>query len=136
MKNKLLLVFFFTFLFISCKKDEINKPLDIYKKWLLVEYYDGYVNGGTFTWSPVSTEASHYLELAANGSYIKHENANKAFQKCTGTFQLLPDNRLEINTNCNASAEIGKISDLTDENLIIDFQVREGTIRYKYRVFK
>ena len=136
MKKHLLIILLFPIIFFSCQKEEIAANGDLTGRWLLVETYDGYVMGGSFTWHPVDFQHSHYLQFSASGNYELENNYTDPSPLCTGTYQVLPDSTLAINSNCNTTTERGKISLLTNKNLIIDHQVIEGTIRQKYRALK
>ena len=113
----------------SCKKDSNNK---IVGKWKFVEQFDGYANGGTFRWYAIPTEYSHTLTLSKNGQYIRKENSSGNFEECIGTYVIINSTSLEFITNCNSGTEKTTISELTATSLIIDRQVFEGKIRYKY----
>ena len=133
MKRFFLILLTFVVLLISCKKDSDNNILG---KWKLVEVYDGYVNGGNFRWNNVANENSHTLEFSANGQYLRKENQNGNVQQCVGTYTVDTENLLEINSSCNTVTEKIQITELTSASLIIDRQVREGKIRYKYSLIK
>ncbi|MFC4262650.1 hypothetical protein ACFOWM_07165 [Ferruginibacter yonginensis] len=130
MKTYFLCLLLFVATFSSCKKDNVNNG--IIGKWKLIEVYDGYANGGNFQWNNISNDYSHSLEFSENGQYLRQENINGNNQQCIGTYILQTDNNLEINSNCNTAIEKMKISELTTTILIIDRQVIEGKIRYKY----
>lgn len=119
-------------LFTACKKESTVQNNGIIGKWKFVAQYDGYANGGTFTWNSVSTENSNTLIFLQNGQYFKKENFNGNFQECFGTYSLYNSTSLEINSNCNLSTEKMTVSDLSETSLIIDRQGIEGIIRYKY----
>ncbi len=132
MKKHWIVIVISVFLFSSCEKDEVIPSGELTGKWLFVESYHGYLNGGSFAWQPILMKDSHYLEFLLDVKYIKQENSNGAFQKCTGTFNLLQDNALEVYGDCQTVPERGKISELTSKTLIIDYQGREGVVRNKY----
>ena len=129
MHKTYLYIFLFSMLFFSCKKETTNT---IYGKWMLNETFNGYVNGGDFKWVGVSKENSHTIELAANGGFIRIENANGNYLQCKGTYLLKSDSTLEINTNCNTVPERFKLTESSADVIILDMRVREGVIRYKY----
>ena len=114
----------------SCKKEDVVDNNGLTGRWLLVEVYSGYTNGGNFKWNSVPFQNSHSLEFTADGKYIRRENSGVGLPECTGTWQLLPDMTLAVNSSCENATM--KISELTNTSLIIDYQVREGVIRYKY----
>ena len=118
----------------ACKKDSADNAKMIIGKWKLIEVYDGYANGGNFMWNTVENSNSHVLTFSQNGQYNKKENFNS--QECIGTYVLLNSTNLEINTNCNTSTEKIAISELTNTTLIVDRQVIEGKIKYKYSSIK
>ncbi|HUC82198.1 MAG TPA: hypothetical protein VMR70_14940 [Flavisolibacter sp.] len=132
MRFRIFLAFSVLLLF-SCKKEgQAFENEGLHGKWRLTERFDGYGNGGGFKWHKVAFDNSHSLEFTASKSYTKRENISGSFQECTGTYQHLPDNTLEINSNCQTITERAKISELTSKKLIIDRQGREGIIRYQY----
>ena len=132
MENRitLMLTIFIMTILSSCKKDKTQNDR-ILGNWKLVENYDGYANGGTFTWHAVANDDSHILTFSPNGQYKKIQNFNGS-QECMGTYTLLNSVNLEINSNCNTVTQKVTISELTQTTLIIDEQVREGKIRDKY----
>ena len=121
---------------LSCNKKQSMENNGLVGKWKLIEIYNGYANGGDFSWHIVSIEDSHNLEFTGIGVYKRRENLNGNFQQCLGTYQLLPDNNIEVNTNCYITVEKMIISNLTNQNLIIDRSGIEGVIRYKYNAEK
>lgn len=116
---------------ISCKKEK-NYNDRILGKWKLVEIYDGYLNGGKFQWNNIPNESSHTLIFNNNGQYILKEDINGNYSQCNGTYILKSDYNLELNSNCNYLTEKMKISEIQSSIIIIDRNVIEGTIRYKY----
>jgi hypothetical protein len=131
MKKIFVYLVLFIVVFSSCKKNSNNK---LQGKWKLVAVYNGYANGGNFLWNNISDENSHTLEFSDNGQYLRQENQNMNNQQCIGTYIFQTYNNLEINSNCNTVTEKMKISEISSTLLIIDIQVREGKIRYKYSV--
>lgn len=97
-------------------------------KWIEVEVFQGYVNGGSFNWHLVAGENATVIEFAANGGY-RESDANK---NCTGTYMMLAGDSLEITSSCQTATRRYYISELTTNTLIIDVQVREGVVREKY----
>ena len=55
----------------SCNKENVIKNNGIYGKWQYKEVYDGYFNGGNFTWTKITTDNSHTREFKNNGQFIK-----------------------------------------------------------------
>ena len=136
MKNIIIFILGFSLLacITACKKDSLDNANAIIGKWKLVEVYNGYANGGNFMWNTVADNDSHVLTFSQNKRYNKKENFNS--QECVGTYVLLNSINLEVNTNCNTSTEKMTISELTNTTLIIDRQVIEGKIKYKYSSIK
>ena len=134
MKNRhtLILTIFLIIFFTACKKETTVQNNGIIGKWKFVEQYDGYANGGAFTWYSIPTDYSNTLTLSQNGQYSKKANSSGNFQECVGTYAILNSTNLEINSNCNTITEKMIISELTSTSLIIDQQGIEGKIRYKY----
>jgi hypothetical protein len=115
----------------SCSKKEANITPEpqLFGKWQAVEQYNSYLNGGDFQWHTI--QAGALLEFKRNGDYIKMELSNAP---CTGKFawQQL-DKSIELNISCQVNKMIQKYSELNDNTLILDYQGREGIIRYKYK---
>jgi hypothetical protein len=134
MKQKSILryIFLAATILISCVKKDVVENAGLIGKWRLTEVYDGYGNGGNYTWKNVPKENTHLLVFTTDGKYERNENAGGAFQKCSGTFQLLADNKLEVNSSCQTITEHMKISELSPHILIIDRSGIEGVVRYKY----
>lgn len=101
-------------------------------KWLLVEYYDGYVNGGHLQWSPVPQAYSHTLQFGSDELYIKTSLADGS--SCNGSYELLPSSQLNIYTTCQLVGETMIVSYINNGVLIIDRNVREGKTRFKYMI--
>ncbi|NNV54116.1 hypothetical protein [Limnovirga soli] len=116
----------------SCKKADIIENVGIVGKWQLIEVFNGYANGGDFTWSPVSIDNAHTITFTQNGEYNKKENLNGNNQECIGTYSFQTSNNLEVNSNCNTITEKMFVSELSTNSLILDQSVIEGKIRYKY----
>ena len=116
----------------SCKKADIIEKVGIVGKWQLIEVFNGYANGGDFTWSPVSIDNAHTITFTQNGEYNKKDNLNGNNQECIGTYSFQTSNNLEVNSNCNTITEKMFVSELTTNSLILDQSVIEGKIRYKY----
>ena len=136
MKNTLFLISLLLVTISSCKKATNIENSGLIGKWQLVEVFDGYANGGTFSWKNVSNDNSHMLTFTTNGQYIRKESLNGNFKECLGTFQVQPNSNIEVSSNCNTVVEKLIISELTSTTLIIDRQGIEGKIRYKYSATK
>ena len=134
MKNRTILILTISLIALStaCKKNSAFQNNGIAGKWKFVEQFDGYANGGTFTWYPIPDAYSNILTLSENGQYSKKANLNGTVQECVGTYSILNSINLEVNSNCNTITEKMIISELTTTLLIIDQQGIEGKIRYKY----
>ena len=134
MKNTFTLILIISLMtfFTACKKETTVQNNDITGKWKFVEQYDGYANGGTFTWYSIPTDYSNTLTFSQNGQYSKKANSSGNFQECVGTYTISNSSSLEVNSNCNTSIEKMIITELTSTSLIIDRQGIEGKIRYKY----
>ena len=125
----------FMVFFTACSKEPSIQNDGIAGKWRLVKQYEGYVNGGTFTWQTIGVDDSNTLTFLQNGEYRKKANAGGNFQECAGTYTL-QSSALEINSNCNSSFEKLLITELTTTSLILDEPVIEGKIRYQYTATK
>lgn len=145
MKPKLLLVTaIFSIAFYSCNKEHSGEkqlsepPLEnngMYGKWRLTEVFAGYTNGGDFKWHKVDLANSHSFEFTANGDFTRVGNAGEGNPVCTGTYQVFPDNKIQFFANCNVFGR-GYLTESTNTSLIIDIQVIEGVLRYKYKTEK
>lgn len=137
MKNKhrhmkFLFVFVISIFIFSCKKtSEQPLPGNLNGQWKLTEIFDGYLNGGGFKWSKVSSADSHILTFSADGQFSRKENESGNFIECTGNYEF-DSSQLEITTDCNTFPETMKVSELTTKSLIIDRMGIEGVIRFKY----
>ncbi len=129
MKAKLLLVICIVTIISSCKEVEST---GLVGKWKFTEMYGGYANGGSYLWKKVDSIYSHTLEFTSDGKYSKKEEFISASQICSGTYRQLLADTVEISSNCQNGVERAKVSELTNKELILDYQVREGVIRYKY----
>ncbi len=119
----------------SCKKTQGIQNQGIVGKWLLIEIYDGYLNGGGFKWNKIDIENSHTLEFTPDGKYTRQENVNGNNQKCYGTYEF-QYSKVVVSTFCEILPDTLTISELKPTSLIIDRQGIEGTIRYKYKAIK
>ena len=137
---KLYLIFIFVAFSLttisSCKKTDNIENAGIIGKWELKEMYNGYANGGNYSWNTVSVDNSHTLTFRQNGEYYLKQNVNGNNQECFGTYILQPSNNLEITSSCNSLTEKGFISELTPTLLILDRSGIERVIRYKYSASK
>jgi hypothetical protein len=55
----------------SCKKADIIEKVGIVGKWQLIEVFNGYANGGDFTWSPVSIDNAHTITFTLMENIIR-----------------------------------------------------------------
>lgn len=116
----------------SCSDDvDDNREPDIVGEWKLVEIYDGYVHGGNFTWTAVPNTYSKIIRFTSDGQYFEDINSEGTQRECTGTYRLLPDNRLEIESSCQ-TVLVHREMELTHRTLIFNIQVIEGVIKEKY----
>lgn len=120
----------FLFINTSCNKPDVACPDDLTGKWLLTEYYDGYVNGGHFVWNAVPLLYAHTLQFGPSVDYEKRDLSGG--EVCKGQYSYQPGNKLRVVTPCNIVEETMNVTYHNNNTLIIDRQVREGTIRYKY----
>ncbi len=129
--KRLVILILFSLLFSSCNDDE-NIKTKIVGEWKLVEVFNGYVHGGDFKWTAVSNTYSDTIRFTANGKYFKNiRSEGEEWQRCIGTYKLLPDSILEIESSCQLYPIQHEI-ELTQETLIFNIQVIEGVIREKY----
>jgi len=98
----------------------------------LTETYDGYVMGGSFTWRKRPAGYEKNLTFYANGQFEEIEDSNGFIRKCTGTYTSQADSTLLRNSTCNTVTDRFKITEQTNTTLILDVQVIEGVIRFKY----
>jgi hypothetical protein len=132
MKTKTLLLFSpLLILFIcSCNKESLSEK--IVGKWQIQERYDGYAMGGTYQWSSIPAQYQYYLEFSANGNFAEnHWN----FGQCDGTYSLVNENKLRINSSCYTTPVNLNIT-LSDNTLIITYNVIEGQIKEKFLKIK
>ena len=118
---------------LSCKKEtDTNESNGIVGTWKLIETFNGYANGGSFTWTPVSIDYVEQIQFNASNQYTKYTASQASVQNCVGTYLLKANRSLDINSNCNTTTETKEVTELTSTTLILNEQVREGYIRYKY----
>lgn len=129
-------IVYFAIVLFGCKKENAIENKSLYGRWRLTEVYDEYGSDGPNLWHSVSNEDTHYLEFTEDGQYKKLESSSNQFRQCSGTYQLLHDNKVAVNSSCETEIERMTISELTNDNLIIDRLGTEGVIRYKYKVDK
>jgi hypothetical protein len=131
MKNKIVGLFMLMLAMQSCTKT--HEPCEsLVGKWTLLETFDGYVNGGNFRWNRVVPWYSTTLQINADSTFVETTpHTGQAPTTCTGTVRL-QDSTLTMFTNCNTSPLPYKISSRQCSEIILDYQVREGVIRYKY----
>lgn len=115
--------------FTSCKKENFNN--NIIGKWKLSEKMDAYVNGGQFTWENVPAEHQMEVQFDTNGSYHEKRPNGTDFTLCMGSFHLLSETELEINTPCLVQPYFVSVS-VQNDILEITHIVREGKIIEKY----
>lgn len=96
-------------------------------RWQLTASFSGYVNGGDFKWHDTPKEQT--VEFKSDGNFEMLDATNPP---CTGKYELLPEQKIKLNISCQQYEVQWAFSELTDSNLIFDFQGREGTIRKKY----
>lgn len=115
---------------ISCKKSQDFMNATLVGKWKLSEKYYGYYNGGDFKWHSYP----YYQDVVfkQNGDYEENKNDGVFSRKCVGSYYVQTPTFISINSSCNTSLIDYNITEQTSTTLIIDFQVHEGIIRYKY----
>lgn len=128
-------------LFTSCKKEEefpynFTENKGIVGKWIKTEMFDGYANGGSFTWSKVNTEYTDTLQFEQGDKYRQTFPSHTNYRVCIGIYTVTTTDSLIIASNCNVGSYGTKITELTSNTLIIDHQGIEGVIRDKYRAIK
>jgi hypothetical protein len=112
---------------ISCKKEDLNDS--IIGKWTIYEQYNGYLNGGDFKWHEVPGTNKWSIEFDASGNCIEIKSGT--FTPCSGSYSLVSNQQLIINSGCNAVPQNLNIS-IRKDQLLITRQVREGEIIEKY----
>jgi hypothetical protein len=130
--NLFLVAVLISFVVASCTKDNVTDEEQLSGKWRLVETFNGYANGGDFTWNPVSIDYLELVEFKENGQYAKFVSFSGSVQNCIGSYNYSPGQSLQINSSCNQSAQILQVTELANATLILNSQVREGYIGYKY----
>lgn len=95
------------------------------------EIYNGYLHGGNFMWISVPNTYSEVIQFTSKGQYFENIDSKEVQRQCAGTYKLLPDSILQIESSCQTVLIHDKI-ELNQETLIINTQVIEGVIRKKY----
>ena len=134
MKNLLLITVCMIAVITSCKKENVVKNNGLIGKWQLVATLDRF-NGGS-GWVNVPAQGAHTLEYKTDGSFIKLEVAGGINAICTGEYFSLPDNMIRVNSPCNPTDEMIKISALSPTELILERQGIEDVISLKYKAVK
>ena len=122
-------IFIVALLIAGCKK-EAGFQTALVGTWKLAEQYDGYLMGGNYTWNKVPSNCSGKLTFGARGEYSAF--SNNSGKTCTGNYDLLGSNELQVTSSCNNAALVYSISAITVNLLILDCKVREGVVRCKY----
>ena len=117
-------------LFSSCKKSQLFTNTTLVGKWKLTEVFYGYTNGGDFQWHQYLYDKK--IIFSQNNMYEEIEMYNGTEHKCVGTYNIQQNNIITFNTSCGTTPYYLKLSEQITTNIIIDAQVIEGTIRYKY----
>lgn len=129
----LVFVFVIFSLFSSCRKSVYgtgNTGL-ILGKWFLKEVYEGYTDGGDFQWHAVAPQQGQLLAFDSLRQFTLLENPASSNQQCFGTYSLNND-VLSTYTSCNRDTIRYGVSQLSSNALVIDRQVQEGVIKYRY----
>lgn len=129
MKLTFFIAIIFT-LFSSCKKSQLFTNATLVGKWKLTEVFYGYFNGGDFKWHNYQQDKK--INFSLNDNYEEIEMYNGTEHKCVGTYNIQQNSIITFNTSCGTTPYDLKLSEQTTTNIIIDAQVIEGTIRYKY----
>jgi|SRR5690554_6213305 len=125
-------------LIIWCACADPEKPTNdsLVGKWKLIETYDGYFHGGSFTWNKVPANYSEIIEFTVDNQYFENVDSPDVQRHCTGNYRILSDTLVELESSCQTVLVRLKISERTPTSLIIDQQVIEGVIRNKYSATK
>lgn len=118
-----------TVILFSCKKSETSVDSKLTGKWKLIQVYDGYLMGGSFTWKNVPPDTKNTIQFLSSGKFNEIMSPTVS---CYGTYQTTTDNKIEINSNCYLSPYTREISELSFRYLILTANVIEGKISYKY----
>jgi hypothetical protein len=109
--------------FYSCKKDN---EVHITGKWISQEYYNGYVDGGDFTWHSIDDQYKRTIEFTSDGRYFEATG----FGSCNGTYTVT-NHDIIINTSCGLYSSSFYFG-LRTNILIFNNFVREGFVKIKY----
>jgi hypothetical protein len=114
----------------SCTKESFDEK--IVGKWQEQQVYAGYLNGGNFQWNTVPQQFQNVLEFLDNGSFIEIDQAgNPLPDTCGGTYKIINENQVEINSTCNNAPYTLSLY-ISKKELIITHKVIEGEIKQKF----
>ena len=105
-------------------------------KWKLKEIFDGYANGGTFTWNDVPNGYSEIIEFTYDLKYSESFYSFQHQKQCTGSYRILSDDLIEIESSCQTVVYQIRIDKVNQTTLVINRQGREGVIRFKYALLE
>ena len=125
----ILLASLFTLLFTSCTKESFDEK--IVGKWQIQEVYNGYTNGGNFQWTTVPDLNRSVIEFLENGNFNENKASGSYPNSCSGTYTLINENQVQINSTCNSAPYILSVN-LSNKELTITHSVREGEIKEKF----
>jgi hypothetical protein len=111
----------------SCKKENLSQSL--VGKWKAVERFNGYADGGDFTWKEVPNTYQFIIEFFNNGQYIETDPSGATY---SGSYQLINNNQIRFIATGSTGYSDLYFALLPNANLIINYQVREGVIKEKY----
>ena len=136
MRTKIYPVVLALMLWCACADPEKPTNDSLVGRWKLAEIYDGYFHGGSFSWNKVPANYSEIIEFGIDNQYFENVDSPDVQRRCMGSYRILSDTLVELESSCQTVLVKLKISELTPTTLIIDHQVIEGVIRNKYSAIK
>ena len=128
MKRTTLFTITISLMFFSCTKDELKD--EIIGIWRNIERFEGYGNGGDFQWHLVPEQFQENYQFDTNRDFFEFNPNGET--RCTGTFQILSANEVEINSSCYIGPITWDIS-IDKDIMLVTHHVIEGIIIEKFQ---
>ncbi|HZV70736.1 MAG TPA: hypothetical protein VFG10_14375 [Saprospiraceae bacterium] len=123
----LTLLSIFLLISISCREED-HETIGLAGKWLLFEIS----HTGQAQWETVPVDVQDIIELLPDGHFIQTEHrGNPLPNVCSGTYLLISDTQLRVNSSCQQHETTWNIS-LFPDALILTFRGREENLFQKY----
>jgi len=123
----LTLLSIFLMITTSCREED-QEVFGLAGKWILFEQS----HSGQGQWDTVPVDVQDIIEFLPDGHFIQTEHrGNPLPDVCSGTYLLISDTQLRINSSCQQHETTWNIS-LFPDALIFTFRGREENLFQKY----